>query len=193
MRFIVALAGLVLLVAGAEVEAQAPPSADDQIAAAVQAAPEPMRDDATVYGHDSDMELTTLREGDGLLICLADDPTEEDFHVACYHESLDAFMERGRELQRQGHDRATVDSLRRAEIEDGSMAFPEGPTALYNVSGPADACDADADTVRNGSALHVVFVPYATAESTGLPTRPDGDEPWLMDPGEPWAHVMIPR
>ena len=193
MRFVVVLAGIALLFSGAEVEAQTPPSMDEQIAAAVKAAPEPMRDDATVYGYDSNMEMTTLREGDGPLICLADDPTEEDFHVACYHESLDPFMERGRELQRQGHDRAAIDSLRRAEIEDGTLAYPEEPTALYNLSGPADAYDPRTDTVRDESALHVVYVPYATGESTGLPTRPDGEEPWLMDPGEPWAHIMIPQ
>lgn len=170
-------------------QAQSPPSAEEQIAAAVKAAPAPMRDGATVLGYDDSMELTTLREGDGQLVCLADDPSEEKFHAACYHEDLEPFMKRGRKLRRQG--KTAVDSIRRAEIERGTLSYPDRPTALYNLSGPANAYDAAADTVRNASRLRVLYVPYETAETTGLPTTPEGG-PWLMAPGTPWAHVMIP-
>jgi hypothetical protein len=190
MRFLSALACALLLLA-CSVQAQSPPEPEAQIEAAVRAAPAPMRDAATVLGYDDDMELTTLREGDGTMICLADDPAEESFHVACYHEALEPFMRRGRELRRQGHSGAAVDSIRRAEIEDGTLAYPDRPTALYNLSGPAGAYDAAADTVRDGSRLRVLYVPYETAETTGLPTKPEGG-PWLMAPGKPWAHVMIP-
>lgn len=173
-------------------QAQSPPSADQQIAAAVKAAPEPMRDAATVLGYDENMELTTLREGDGTMVCLSDDPTEEDFHAACYHEALEPFMKRGRELREQGRSGSEVDSIRRAEIEDGTLSYPDRPTALYNLSGPADVYDVEADTMRDASRLRVLYVPYETGETTGLPTNPEGG-PWLMAPGEPWAHVMIPE
>lgn len=176
---------------GCETSAQSPPSADAQIAATVKAAPTPMRDAATVLGYDQDMELTTLRKGDGDLVCLADDPREDKFHASCYHKTLEPFMKRGRELRRKGLDGAAVDSVRRAEIEDGTLSYPEQPTALYNLSGPTNAYDADADSIRNGSLLRVLYVPYETAKSTGLPTKPGGG-PWLMEPGTPWAHVMIP-
>ncbi len=181
----------VLLLSACGTQAQSPPTDDQQIAAAVKAAPAPMRDAATVLGYDDQLELTTLREGEGTLICLADDPQEEEFHVACYHEALAPFMKRGRELREQGHSGAAVDSIRRAEIEEGTLEMPERPMALYNLSGPADAYDAEADSVRDASALHVIYAPYATEESMGLPTQPQGTEPWLMAPGEPWAHVMI--
>lgn len=172
-------------------QAQAPPSAEAQIAAAVKAAPAPMRDAATVLGYNENMELTTLREGNGKLVCLADDPSEEKFHASCYHESLEPFMKRGRELRKEGHSGAAVDSIRRAEIKDGTLSYPDRPTALYSISGPTDAYDAEADTLQNASRLRVLYVPYETAESTGLPTNPEGG-PWLMEPGTPWAHVMIP-
>lgn len=165
--------------------AQSPPDAETQIAAAVKAAPQSMRDAATVRGYGADGTITTLREGSGELVCLADDPEEDGFHVACYHQSLAPFMQRGRKLRRQ--DVTAVDSVRRAEIEDGTLAYPDHPAALYNLSGTYDAA---ADTVRDASRLHVVYVPYATAESTGLPTRPQGG-PWLMEPDQPWAHIMI--
>lgn len=175
------------------VHAQSPPPAEEQIAAAVKAAPTPMRETATVLGYDQNGTLDTLREGDGPLVCLADDPEEEAFHVACYHERLEPFMKRGRQLRQQGVEDAAVDSIRRAEIEDGTLAYPDTPTALYNLSGPADAYNAASDTVRDPSRLRVVYVPYETAETTGLPTRPRGDQSWLMAPGEPWAHIMIPE
>jgi hypothetical protein len=185
MRRLVLLCTVALLFSACTSEAQTPPPPDTQIAAAVKAAPPSMRDGATVLGYTDDLTLTTLREGDGTLVCLADDPQEEGFRVACYHESLEPFMKRGRELRRQGV--TAVDSVRRAEIERGTLSYPEEPTALYNLSGTYDAA---ADTVRDASRLRVVYVPYETAESTGLPTTPQGG-PWLMEPGTPWAHIMI--
>ena len=169
--------------------AQSPPSAEEQIATAVKAAPAPMRDAATVLGYNESMELTTLRKGDGRLVCLADDPQEDKVQVSCYHESLEPFMKRGRELRQEGKSRAAVDSIRLAEIEDGTLSYPDRPTALYNLSGTYDAA---ADSVRDASRLRVLYVPYETAETTGLPTKPAGG-PWLMEPGKPWAHVMIPE
>ena len=179
----------VLLVSACNTQAQSPPSAEEQIAAAVKAAPAPMQNGATVLGYDENLNLTTLRDGAGTLVCLADDPAEDEFHAACYHEALEPFMKRGRELRRQGHGGTVVDSLRRAEIEDGTLSYPDRPTALYNLSG--EGYDAAADSVRGASRLRVLYVPYETAETTGLPTKPQGGL-WLMAPGEPWAHVMMP-
>jgi len=181
----VVLSGLLAAFLVPTAQAQSPPNAETQIAAAVKAAPAPMRDNATVRGYETAGTITTLREGTGTLVCLADDPAQDGFKVACYHESLAPFMQRGRELRRQGV--TAVDSVRRAEIDDGTLAYPDHPAALYNLSGTYDAA---ADTVRNASRLHVVYVPYETAESTGLPTRPKGG-PWLMEPGQPWAHIMV--
>jgi hypothetical protein len=184
------LLSVLLLACGTR--AQSPPSAEEQIAAAVKAAPASMRDGATVLGYNDNMELTTLREGDGSLVCLANDPSADKFHVACYHESLEPFMKRGRELRRQGKSGTAVDSIRQAEIENGSLSYPDHPAALYNLSGPADAYNAEADSVQNPSRIRVLYVPSETAETTGLPTKPQGG-PWLMAPGKPWAHVMIPQ
>jgi len=190
MRSVLALSVSLLLFAACSTQAQSPPPEDEQIAAAVKAAPEPMRADATVLGYDADLSLTTLQEGDGPLVCLADDPRDDGFHSACYHASLGPFMKRGRELRRAEHDGAAVDSIRRAEIEAGTLSYPDRPRALYNLSGTR--YDAAADSVHEASRMRVLYVPYETAETTGLPTRPEGG-PWLMAPGKPWAHVMIPE
>lgn len=171
-------------------QAQVPPP-DQQVAAAVHAAPGEKQESATVKGYNEAGELVTLREGSNELICLADDPSDDRFHVVCYHELLEPFMERGRELRREGYSTAEADSIRRAEIENGTLSLPDHPMALYSLTGPADSYQAEADSVAGASSLYVVYTPFATGEQLGLPTRPAGNMPWLMEPGTPWAHIMI--
>ena len=62
---------------------------------------------------------------------------------------------------------------------------------LYSVS--ADAAPDDEGNLEGARTLSVVYVPGATGEELGLPTRPDGDRPWLMLADTPWAHIMISR
>ncbi len=39
---------------------------------------------------------------------------------------------------------------------------------------------------------YVVYIPWATAANTGLPTKPEAPGmPWIMDPGTHRAHIMI--
>lgn len=171
---------------------QAP--AAEQIARAVLAAPETLRAEATVLGHGgeprADDPLTVLREGSNGIICLADDPADERFHVACYHESMDPYMALGRQMRAEGADREAVQAARQAAVEAGEIEAPSA--ALWSLTAPADF-DPDAGPGEQARRLSVVYVPYAGAEDLGLPTRPDGDSPWLMLPGTPWAHIMIAR
>jgi hypothetical protein len=171
--------------------AQAPP-AEDQIRGAVSPAPEDKRDGATVLGYDQEGRLIRLREGTGDLICLADNPSDERFHVACYHESLEAFMARGRALRAQEMERDEVRRIRGEEIAAGTLDMPTGPTALYSLTGAQGSFDKEASVVRGGNRVYSIYIPYATPESTGLPTEPISDgAPWLMSAGDPWAHIMV--
>jgi hypothetical protein len=46
--------------------------------------------------------------------------------------------------------------------------------------------------LKDGHFRYVLYVPYATFESTGLPAKPSvPGMPWLMDPGTYGAHIMI--
>lgn len=181
---------IALLLGACSSQAQVPPP-DQQIAAAVQAAPDEKQEGAAVKGYNAAGELVTLRAGSNELLCLADDPADDRFHVVCYHNALEPFMERGRALRAEGHAGGAVDSIRQAEIEAGTLPLPERPMSLYSLTGPADSYDAAADSVKGASPLYVIYTPFTTAEETGLPTRPTGDMPWLMEPGTPWAHIMI--
>jgi len=180
-----------LLVIALPAAAQAPPAAR-QIEWAVQPAPEKMRADATVLGYGADGKLTTLRKGSGGLICLADDPSVPRHHVACYHRDLEPFMSRGRELRAEGiKGEAAVDSVRMAEIKASKLKMPSQPALLYQLIAEPGNADPATGEVKNTRSLIVIYIPYATAETTGLSLTPAKGQPWLMEAGLPWAHVMI--
>jgi hypothetical protein len=175
----------------ARTDSTALPSAEQQIAAAVLAAPEDMRAAATVLGYASDGHFTKLRQGRGALICLASNPKSERFHVACYHRSLEPFMARGRALRAKGVTGDRVDSVRFAEVRSGRLPVPRHPAALYSLTGPPDSFDSATGTAPNARPLFVVYVPFATGKSLGLSTAPVEGAPWIMDPGTPKAHIMF--
>jgi hypothetical protein len=172
-----------------EAQSGVPPAAA-QIAAAVLPLPEEFRESATVLGYRAGQEgLVELRRRDGAYVCLADSPAEERFHVACYHRSLEPFMARGRELRSQGVARAQLDSIRNAEALAGTLAMPAGPASLYSLTG--GSYDAESGSAPGARLLFVIYVPFATTESTGISTRPSPTQPWLMDAGTPKAHIMF--
>ncbi len=166
----------------------------DQVEEALLAAPESLREQATVLGYGGSPRaedvLTVLREGTNGLLCIADDPTGEGFHVACYHASLDPYMRLGRALRAEGLDRSAVMDARYAALEAGELSMPVAATvySLTADSRPDPAAESDAEGLRR---LTAVYIPGATVEGTGLPGRPSGGGPWLMLPGTPWAHIMI--
>ncbi|MES2124870.1 MAG: hypothetical protein V4503_09325 [Gemmatimonadota bacterium] len=181
-----------LLVAPLALHAQAAvPPADRQIALAVLPLPEEFRADATVLGYSADGKLVTLRAGTGAMTCLADDPKAANFHVACYHKSMEPFMARGRALRAKGVTGDKVDTVRFAEVKAGKIRMPK-QAALWSISGDSTVANVEAGTVSAGArALYVVYMPYATPASTGLPATPGRGSPWVMYPGTPKAHIMF--
>ena len=165
------------------------PPADAQIAAAVLAAPVDRRAAATVLGYDADGKLVTLRKGTNDQICLADDPRDKAFSVACYHQDLEPFMARGRELIAQGTKGAPREDVRWKEIEAGTLKMPREPRTLSVISG--SGFDAATGQITEAYNRWVVYTPFATAEGTGLSTTPVPGGPWLMFPGKAGAHIMI--
>ncbi len=183
---------IAVIPASASAQVPAIPAAPVQVAAAVLPLPAQFRADATVLGYQAGKrDLVMLRSGKNSYICLADDPADDRFHVACYHDTLEPFMLRGRELRAQGI--VNVDSARNAEINSGKLKMAQGPAALFSLTARGKP---DATGVGSGARpLYVLYVPFATAESTGLPTtapaQGSANAPWLMLPGTPKAHIMF--
>jgi hypothetical protein len=165
------------------------PSVEVQIAAAVLAAPAELRGGAAVLGYNPQGGLVTLREGKNELICLANDPSKSSFSVACYHRDLEAYMARGRELAAQKVTGQKRNDIRWKEVAEGKLSLPREPRTLYVLTGTG--FDASSGKVTDPYLRWVIYVPFATPESTGLSTKPSDNAPWLMYPGTAGAHIMI--
>jgi hypothetical protein len=193
--YVACLTAAAALGAGAQTPSGAPstsaavPPAEHQIMAAVLPLPTDLRASATVMGYTSDGRLVTLRDGTGAVTCLASNPKIERFHVACYHKSLEPFMARGRELRAQGVTGDQVDSVRFREVRSGKLKLPKEPALLYSLTG--GSFDPATGATNGSRPLFVVYIPFATAESTGLSAVPARGTPWIMGAGTPKAHIMF--
>jgi hypothetical protein len=192
------IAGVMLLsaVALSAQEATAPSTApllnaEQQIAVAVLPLPAEMRASASVLGYGANGKLVPLRKGAGGMTCLAPNRGAPRFHVACYHNSLEPFMARGRSLRSSGVTGDAVDSARFSEIKTGKLAMPKTPASLYSLTGDWAALDVASLTTKGARPLFVVYMPFATTQTTGLPERPARETPWLMNAGTPKAHIMF--
>jgi hypothetical protein len=184
MKIIFVLVALAFITSAADV-----PSPQVQIAGAVLAAPAELRDGAAVLGYDAQGGRVQIREGKNELICLATDPTKTAFNVACYHKDLEPFMARGRELLAQKVTGAKRNEIRFKEVEEGKLRMPREPRTLYVLTG--SSFDAATGKVQDPYLRWVIYVPFATPESTGLSTKSSEGAPWLMGAGTAGAHIMI--
>jgi len=177
-----------VLLASAAVAADVP-SPEVQIAAALLPAPAELRDGAAVIGYNAQGEVVRLREGKNELVCLANNPANTRFSVACYHKDLEPYMARGRELSAQKITGDKSHEVRWKEIAEGKLSMPREPRSLYVMTGTG--FDAASGKVTNSYLRWVIYVPYATPQSTGLSTKAADNAPWLMYPGTAGAHIMI--
>jgi len=165
------------------------PPQEVQIASAVLAAPPELREGVAVLGYNPQGEVVKLREGKNELICLASDPSKTRFSAACYHRDLEPYMARGRELLARKVTGQESHDIRWKEIAEGKLSMPREPRTLYVLTGTG--FDASSGKVTDAYLRWVVYVPFATPESTGLSTKPSDSAPWLMYPGTAGAHIMI--
>ncbi len=155
---------------------------------AVLAAPEHLRADATVMTYNSAGELSVARQGSNEMICLGDKPGDDRFQSACYHDSLEPFMARGRELKAQGKNGSESQEIRHAEADAGTLKLPEKPAMLYNLMADLEGFDPDYAKVS----IYAIYIPYATPKSTGLTEKPSAPgAPWIMRSGTASAHIMV--
>lgn len=167
-------------------------SPEVQIKTAVLAAPEELRSEAKVYGYDKTGKMVVLRKGSNYMICLADDPAKKGISVSCYNDKLEPFMARGRELSIEGKSEMDKRAVRQQEVEAGTLKMPDAPSMTYIFSGSEENYNKTTGELKDGKFRYVIYIPYATTESTGLPDKPEAPGmPWLMDPGTHRAHIMI--
>ncbi len=164
---------------------------EDLIATALMAAPKESRSGCKVIGYNMAGEFVTLKEGSNEFIVLADNPNKDGFNAACYHKSLEPFMARGRALRAEGKTGQEIFAIREAEMKSGQLKITTGST-LHIYYGAKTVYDPETSKVEGAQLRYVVYMPWATSESTGLPKVPTApNHPWIMNPGTHRAHIMI--
>lgn len=165
---------------------------DVQIKTAILAAPEMYRDSVSVMGYDDEGKLITLREGTNGMICLADDPNKKGISVACYSAELEPFMASGRTLSAEGKSYEEKEEARKSQIDAGTLKMPKEPSMVYVLGGEEEDYNMETGELQNSKIRYVLYKPYMTGETTGLPTKPQiPGMPWLMDAGTHRSHIMI--
>ena len=161
------------------------------IATALMAAPKESRANCKVIGYNMAGDFVTFREGENQYIVLVDDPKKDGFNAACYHKDLEPFMARGRALRAEGKSASEVFDIREEEVKSGQLNIPNGMT-LHIYYGKKTLYNPETSEVADAKLRYVVYMPWATSESTGLPEVPiAANHPWIMNPGTHRAHIMI--
>ncbi len=188
---LIGICSFVLPLSAQETEPEISP-VEIQLKTATLPAPEKDKAGAMVYGYNENGEMVVLREGTNNLVCLADNPKKEGISVSCYSKKLEPFMARGRELSAEGKNFKEKREIRGAEVASGKIPMPKEPSMTYIFYGKDEDYNKTTGELKDGQFRYVIYTPFATPESTGLPIKPHAKGmPWLMDPGTHRAHIMI--
>jgi hypothetical protein len=153
---------------------------------ALAAAPASLKDQATVIKWKKDFTYDTLRKGTNRLVCYdrSGFPLQQPFSVHC--TSIANLEREAQNLKAEASgERAKSEEILNAMEKDGTRAKPEFGSMWYAVAGP------DRERARPESHI-TIAVPFATAQSTGLPDNPRQGGAWIMNAGTMKAHIMVP-
>jgi hypothetical protein len=166
-----------LLAVSTSVFAQSP-----DIDTALLAAPANMREGTTVIKWKPDFTYDTLKKGTNRLVCYdrSGQPGQQAFSLECTSIANIDRVAQNMKFEAMGDKKQAM--LDAAE-KDGTRVKPEFGSVFYNLGG------ADKDHTR---AHMTVAVPFATAQSLGLPDSNKQGGAWIMNAGTSTAHLMIP-
>ncbi len=172
-----ALVLLALLAASTGVLAQTP-----DIDTPLLAAPANLREGATIIKWKPDFTYDTLKKGTNQLVCYdrSGQPAQQPFSVECTSVGNLNRVAQSMKFEAMGDKRQAM--LDAAE-KDGTRVKPEFGSVFYNLGG------ADRERAR---AHTTVALPFATAQSLGLPDTNKQGGAWIMNAGTSTAHLMIP-
>jgi hypothetical protein len=160
---------------------------DPRIAEAIRPLPDDLQAGATVVAYDAKTgERQVLRQGTNMMEC---QPKAADGFTRCYHKTLSGRRDLEAKLRAQGKKDEEVSAAVAEATKAGTIKAPTFGMMSYRLSG-------DKGRIQK---LWVMSVPNATPETIGVSTSSQREDallgkglPWLMLPGTPGAHVMIP-
>jgi hypothetical protein len=187
MRQVILAAAAIVLSGPLVPAAGQAPAAEQQIADAVRILPEDLRAGATVVTYDAATGARkVLREGTNFIEC---QPRMADGFERCYHKSLAPRRDLEAKLRAQKKTDEEIQQAVAAAVKAGTLPAP--PMGMMSYRGYDQS-----DRIPN---LWVMSLPNRTPESVGVSTVSQRDAaiaghglPWMMLPGTPGAHIMIP-
>ena len=161
-------------------------SIDPRIAEAVQILPDDLRAGATVVTYDETGARKVLRQGTNFIEC---QPRMADGFTRCYHKSLAPRRDLEAKLRAGKKTDEEIQQAVAAAVKAGTL--PASAKGMMSYRGY--------DKRDRIKLLWVMSVPNATPEQLGVSTVSQRDAalkghgmPWMMLPGTPGAHIMIP-
>jgi len=162
-------------------------SVEKQIAEAVQILPQDLQAGATVVTYDTATGARkVLRQGTNFIEC---QPRMADGFTRCYSKTLAPRRDLEAKLRAQKKTDEEIQQAIQAAVKAGTL--PPSAPAMMSYRGYDKR-----DRIQN---LWVVSLPNRTPESVGVSTTSQRDAalegkglPWMMLPGTPGAHIMIP-
>ena len=148
---------------------------DDAIKSAMSAGPESLAAHATIKAWDG----TVLREGSNGWICLPDNADTPGADPWCINGAWGNFLE-------------AITAKKDPSYDSVGVAYMlAGDTAVSNTDPFATEFTNDADWVDNLGAHLMVLVP-GEGSLKGYSEDAHNGGPWIMWPGTPYEHLMIP-
>ena len=150
------------------------------IESAMSAAPEKVGTGATIITSETDGKMRTLREGTNGFTCMPDNPTTPGKDPMC--------------LDKAALDWATA-WMGRKTPASGKIGF------MYMLAGGTDASNTDPyatepepgnNWVETGSHVMIVGADPSFYDLYPKDPKPDTSVPYVMWPGTPYQHLMIP-
>lgn len=163
------------------------PKADDRIAQAVQVLPPDLRAGATVVTYDSATGArNVLRQGTNFIEC---QPRMADGFTRCYNKMLAPRRDLEAKLRAEKKSDTEIADAVAAAIKAGTIPAPAPGMMSYRGYDKRDRIQR----------LWVMSLPNQTPDTAGVSIGSQRDDalegrglPWMMLPGTPGAHVMIP-
>jgi hypothetical protein len=159
----------------------------EEIAKALLPLPQDLKAGAAVFVYDEKGDRRILRAGTNNVECMPKD--KKDGFTRCYSKTTADRRDFQAKLRAEGKSDKEVTDLTAAAVRDGKIKPPQFGTMSYRYSD-------DPKVIR---LLWVMSVPNQTPESLGVSVTSQRDAalkghgmPWMMLPGTPGAHIMIP-
>ncbi|HZX27519.1 MAG TPA: hypothetical protein VFF16_10640 [Telluria sp.] len=156
-------------------------SADEKlIKSAMRAAPKKVASGATIVVMNSDGTMRTLREGKNGFTCMPDNPATPGPDPMCMDKAaMDWAM-------------AWVGKKTPPAGKIGFMYMLEGGTDASNTDPYAQKPSADNNWIKTGPHVMVVGAEQGFYDMYPKDPKPDTSVPYVMWPGTPYQHLMIP-